>query len=108
MTASRAEMMAVRDLLDRPLGDLRISVPERCNLRCRYCMPRGVFGPGCRFLPPSELLGFDELARVARVLARVGVTKIRLTGGEPLLRRELEKLVAMLVRIDGIEELAMT
>jgi len=101
-------MTAVRDLLDRSLRDLRISVTDRCNLRCRYCMPREVFGSGFRFLPGSELLNFDELARIAHVFARVGVRKIRLTGGEPLLRRELEKLVAMLAQIDGIEELAMT
>jgi cyclic pyranopterin phosphate synthase len=96
------------DRLDRPLRDLRISVTDRCNMRCRYCMPRDVFGPGFRFLPRDELLSFDELARLGRIAARLGVRKIRLTGGEPLLRRELETLVQMLAAVAGIEEVAMT
>jgi GTP 3',8-cyclase len=98
----------VRDPLERPLRDLRVSVTDRCNLRCRYCMPREVFGPGFRFLPRAELLSFEEIARLVRVFARLGVRKVRLTGGEPLLRRELERLVATLAQIEGIEDLAMT
>jgi cyclic pyranopterin phosphate synthase len=98
----------MNDRLGRPLRDLRISVTDRCNLRCRYCMPREVFGPGFRFLPRVELLSFEEIARVARALARLGMRKIRLTGGEPLLRRQLETLVAMLAGIEGVEEVAMT
>jgi GTP 3',8-cyclase len=96
------------DLLDRPLRDLRISVTDRCNLRCGYCMPREVYGPGHVFLPRGELLSFDEIARLARVLAGQGVEKLRLTGGEPLLRRDLERLVEMLVAVDGIREVALT
>jgi GTP 3',8-cyclase len=96
------------DTLDRPLRDLRISVTDRCNLRCRYCMPKEIYGPGHVFLARSELLSFEEIARLTRVLAAQGVSKLRLTGGEPLLRRELERLVAMLVEIDGIEDVALT
>jgi len=96
------------DRLQRPLRDLRISVTDRCNLRCRYCMPREVYGPGHAFMERSELLSFEEIARLARVLAGQGVGKLRLTGGEPLLRRELPRLVEMLGRIDGIEEIALT
>src|SRR2546430_5111198 len=91
------------DQLDRPLRDLRVSVTDRCNLRCPYCMPREVYGPGFSFMARDELLTFEEIARVCRVLARLGVSKIRLTGGEPLLRRELEQLVAMLATMDGID-----
>jgi cyclic pyranopterin phosphate synthase len=98
----------MRDLLGRPLRDLRISVTDRCNLRCRYCMPREVYGAGFAFLERGQLLDFEEIVRVARALAALGVRKVRLTGGEPLLRRELEGLVEMLVRIEGIEEVAMT
>jgi GTP 3',8-cyclase len=98
----------VRDLLGRPLRDLRISVTDRCNLRCRYCMPREVYGPGFAFLERAQLLDYEEIVRVARALAALGVRKVRLTGGEPLLRRELQRLVAMLVRVEGIEEVAMT
>ncbi len=79
------------DTRARPLRDLRISVTDRCNFRCSYCMPRSVFGPGFRFLPPSEILSFEELARVARVFVELGVQKLRLTGGEPLLRRGLPR-----------------
>jgi GTP 3',8-cyclase len=96
------------DRLDRPLRDLRVSVTDRCNLRCRYCMPREVYGEGFAFLDRSQLLSFEEIARVVSTLADLGVRKVRLTGGEPLLRRELERLVEMLARIDAIEEIAMT
>jgi GTP 3',8-cyclase len=98
----------VLDRLGRPVEDLRVSVTDRCNLRCRYCMPREVFGPDHAFVPREELLSFEELERVIRVAVGLGVTKIRLTGGEPLLRRDLPDLVAQLARIDGIEDLALT
>jgi GTP 3',8-cyclase len=91
------------DTLGRALRDLRISVTDRCNFRCVYCMPKDVFGPDYPFLSRSDLLSFEEIARLARVFARHGVEKIRLTGGEPLLRRNLERLVAMLAEIPGIE-----
>jgi cyclic pyranopterin phosphate synthase len=84
------------DALKRPLRDLRISVTDRCNFRCAYCMPREVFGKDHPFLPQPELLHFEEITRVARVMAGLGVHKLRLTGGEPLLRKDLERLVAQL------------
>ena len=84
------------DTLARPLRDLRISVTDRCQFRCTYCMPREIFGRDFAFLPREELLTFEELTRLARVFAGLGVRKLRLTGGEPLLRRGLERLVAML------------
>ncbi len=96
------------DAFGRGLRDLRISVTDRCNFRCRYCMPVEVFGPGYAFLPKDELLGFEEIVRLARVLAPLGVEKVRLTGGEPLLRRGLEDLVAMLASVEGIRDIAMT
>src|SRR5712691_8079524 len=91
------------DTFGRPLRDLRISVTDRCNFRCVYCMPKEVFGRGYRFLERRELLTFEELERLARVFAGLGVEKIRLTGGEPLLRRNIETLVAMLARIPGLD-----
>ena len=84
------------DRLHRPLRDLRISVTDRCNFRCSYCMPKDVFGKDYAFLPQSSLLTFEELTRVARIFVAHGVRKIRLTGGEPLLRRHLERLIEML------------
>lgn len=100
--------MTTLDRLRRPLRDLRLSVTDRCNMRCPYCLPREVFGNGFAFMPPSELLSFEEIALVCRCFARLGVTKIRLTGGEPLLRKQLERLVEMLAKLDGIQEIAMT
>jgi cyclic pyranopterin phosphate synthase len=84
------------DALVRPLRDLRVSVTDRCNFRCTYCMPRDVFGDDYEFLPHSEVLSFEEIARLARVFHGLGVEKIRLTGGEPLLRKGIERLVALL------------
>lgn len=98
----------VHDRLGRPLHDLRVSVTDRCNFRCPYCMPAAVFGPGHAFLPKPEILSFEEIARVVRVAARLGVRKVRLTGGEPLLRRELPVLAGMLSAIDGVRDLALT
>ena len=91
------------DRFGRPLRDLRISVTDRCNFRCRYCMPREVFGPDFEFLRRDEILTFEEIARLARIFASLGVHKFRLTGGEPLVRRELPKLVAMLAEIEGVD-----
>jgi GTP 3',8-cyclase len=92
--------MDLRDTFGRPLRDLRISVTDRCNFRCVYCMPKEVFGRDHRFLERRELLTFEEIARVASVFTSAGVRKIRLTGGEPLLRRDLERLVALLAERD--------
>jgi GTP 3',8-cyclase len=91
------------DTLGRPVRDLRISVTDRCNFRCVYCMPKEVFGRDYPFLPRSELLTFEEIERVARAFAGLGVEKIRITGGEPLVRRDLETLVGLLARIDGLD-----
>jgi cyclic pyranopterin phosphate synthase len=96
------------DRLKRPLRDLRISVTDRCNLRCPYCMPREVFGPGFPFMPREELLSFEEIVTVVRAAVAEGVTKVRLTGGEPLLRREIDRLVAMLAAVDGVSDIALT
>ena len=89
------------DRFQRPLQDLRISVTDRCNFRCRYCMPREVFGSDFKFLARDEILSFEEIARTARVFADLGVQKFRLTGGEPLLRADLPRLIAMLSAIEG-------
>ena len=98
----------MEDRLHRPLRDLRISLTDRCNFRCTYCMPKEIFGPGFQFLGRNEVLSFEEIERLARVFAGLGVTKIRLTGGEPLVRRNVDQLVARLAGIDGIEDLTMT
>jgi len=100
--------MALTDAFDRPLHDLRISVTDRCNFRCTYCMPREIFGRDFQFLQRSELLSFEEIARLARVFVGHGVEKIRLTGGEPLLRRDIERLIAMLAAIPGLHDLTLT
>jgi cyclic pyranopterin phosphate synthase len=100
--------LPLADTLARPLRDLRISVTDRCQFRCTYCMPREVFGRDFVFLPREQLLTFEELTRLARVFAGLGVRKLRLTGGEPLLRRDVEKLVAMLAGIGGIQDIALT
>jgi cyclic pyranopterin phosphate synthase len=96
------------DRFGRPLRDLRISVTDRCNFRCTYCMPREVFGADFQFLPRSELLTFEEITRLTRLFIAAGVEKIRLTGGEPLLRRNLEQLVAMLAELPGLHDLTLT
>ena len=100
--------METIDHLGRPLHDLRISVTDRCNLRCTYCMPKEIFGRDYHFLPHDQLLTFEETARISRIFVGLGVRKIRLTGGEPLMRRELENLVAMLGAIDSLEDLSIT
>ncbi|HSN39520.1 MAG TPA: GTP 3',8-cyclase MoaA [Burkholderiales bacterium] len=92
-----------RDRLGRPLRDLRISVTDRCNFRCVYCMPKEVFGSDYQFLERKELLSFEEIARLARIFREHGIEKIRLTGGEPLVRRNIEQLIAMLAAIPGLD-----
>jgi GTP 3',8-cyclase len=93
----------VRDKLERPLRDLRVSVTDRCNFRCVYCMPKEVFGRDYAFLERRELLTFEEIQRLARVFVAHGVEKIRITGGEPLVRRDLERLIEQLATIDGLD-----
>ncbi len=88
--------MSLTDTFGRPLRDLRISVTDRCNFRCTYCMPKEVFGRDYEFLRRDELLTFEEIARLARIFVGLGVEKVRLTGGEPLVRRDLPRLVGML------------
>lgn len=99
---------AVRDSLGRAVHDLRVSITDRCNFRCVYCMPKEKFGRGYRFLARKELLTFEEIDRLARAFARLGVRKIRVTGGEPMLRADLVDLVALLAGVPGIEDLSMT
>src|SRR3954454_6728457 len=95
--------MTPLDTLNRPLRDLRISVTDRCNFRCVYCMPKEVFGRDYRFLDRKELLTFEEIERVARTVVALGVEKSRLAGGEPLVRKNLEELIAKLTRIEGLD-----
>ena len=99
---------APRDALSRPLRDLRISVIDRCNFRCPYCMPEDQFADDTVFLSKNERLRFEEIERIARAFVALGVGKLRLTGGEPLLRRDLPQLVRMLRQIPGVEDLALT
>lgn len=98
----------IRDAFNRPLRDLRISVTDRCNFRCTYCMPAEIFGERYQFLPKAEILTFEEITRLTRIIVRLGAVKVRLTGGEPLVREEVEKLVGMLAEIDGVDDLTMT
>jgi cyclic pyranopterin phosphate synthase len=104
---SRDVTEPIIDKFERPLRDLRVSVTDRCNFRCRYCMPREVFGEGYEFLPRRAILRFGEIQRVVRIVAGFGVRKVRITGGEPLLRRDLSQLITMLTQIKGVE-LALT
>jgi len=96
------------DTLGRPLRDLRISVTDRCNFRCTYCMPKEVFGRDYEFLARDLLLTFEEITRITAVFTRLGVRKVRLTGGEPLLRKDIETLVGMLAAVDGVVDLTLT
>ncbi|AEA17180.1 MULTISPECIES: GTP 3',8-cyclase MoaA [Bacillus] len=96
------------DKLQRPLKDLRISVTDRCNFRCRYCMPEEIFGPDYSFLSNEKILSFDEIERITRIFVSLGVRKLRITGGEPLLRRGLPKLIERLNKIDGVEDIGLT
>ncbi|WP_080872864.1 GTP 3',8-cyclase MoaA [Oceanobacillus timonensis] len=101
-------MSVITDKLGRPLKDLRISVIDRCNFRCTYCMPKEIFGKDFVFMPKDQLLDFEEIERLARIFADLGVRKIRITGGEPLLRRDLPNLIQKLIGIDGIEDIGLT
>ncbi|MGH3697400.1 MAG: GTP 3',8-cyclase MoaA [Pseudonocardiaceae bacterium] len=101
-------MDTASDEFGRGLRDLRISVTDRCNFRCCYCMPRDVFGTDFPFMNSSELLTFEEIVRLTTVFAGMGVRKVRLTGGEPLLRHGIERLIEQLAGIDGIDDVAMT
>jgi GTP 3',8-cyclase len=95
--------MPLEDTLHRPLRDLRISITDRCNFRCVYCMPKEVYGRDYEFLPRADLLTFEEIARLAQIFAGLGVEKVRLTGGEPLIRRDVERLVEMLAAIPSLD-----
>jgi len=106
--AAVAPRAAARDALDRPLRQLRISVTDRCNFRCTYCMPKRAFGSRHRFLKRSEVLSFEEIARVTSIFTELGVERVRLTGGEPTLRRDLPRLVEKLARIPGLKEINLT
>lgn len=101
-------MEQVRDTFNRPLHDLRISVTDRCNFRCTYCMPKEIFGDDYVYLPKEELLTFEEITRLTRLFAALGVKKLRLTGGEPLLRNDLPTLIQQLSEVDGIEDIGLT
>ncbi|WP_339252159.1 GTP 3',8-cyclase MoaA [Sporosarcina sp. FSL W8-0480] len=101
-------MEPIVDKLGRPIRDLRISVTDRCNFRCTYCMPKEIFGDDYVFLPKNELLSFEEIERFARLFASIGVKKLRLTGGEPLMRRGLPDLIEKLMKIEGIEDIGLT
>ena len=96
------------DKFDRPIHDLRISVTDRCNFRCPYCMPAELYGENYQFLPKSELLSFEEIERLAHLFVDLGVEKLRITGGEPLLRHELPRLIERLAAIPGLRDLALT
>lgn len=108
MKQSETKAVNVTDRLDRPVRDLRISVMDTCNYRCPYCMPADKFDDNYQFLRPQQRLNFDEIVAVARAFAACGVNKLRLTGGEPLLRKNLPVLVRRLDAIDGIEDIAIT
>ncbi len=99
---------ALTDSLGRPIRDLRLSVTDRCNFRCTYCMPKELFGASYRFMDRRQLLTFEEIRRVAGLFVAAGVTKLRITGGEPLVRRGIEELVAMLSGLEGVEDLSTT
>ena len=96
------------DALHRPIHDLRISVTDRCNFRCIYCMPKHIFGPDYPFLKRSQLLTYEEIERLARIFVDLGVRKLRLTGGEPLVRTDIEKLIKKLSAINGVQDLSLT
>lgn len=108
MTARSALSVSVADALGRPIRDLRISVTDRCNFRCSYCMPAEVYGERYRFLPREATLSYEEIARLARLFVELGVTKLRITGGEPLVRQDVHRLAALLDEIPGVEDLTLT
>ena len=98
----------VRDQFKRPLRDLRISVTDKCNFRCPYCMPMEVYGEDYEFSPKAEILTFEEITRLARQFAKAGVTKLRITGGEPLIRKDLPVLIGQLASVPGVEDVTLT
>src|SRR2546427_7665219 len=106
--ADPAGRLALRDAFGRELRDLRISVTDRCNFRCTYCMPKDVFGREYAFLPRDQILSFEEISRLSRIFVAAGVQKLRLTGGEPTLRRDLPLLIQMLASISGAPDLTLT
>lgn len=101
-------MTKILDQFNRPLQDLRISVIDRCNFRCQYCMPADIFGPEFAFLPKEELLTYEEIERLAKIFVQLGVKKIRMTGGEPLYRKDIPLLVNKLAQIEGLADIALT
>ncbi len=101
-------MSQIVDTFERPLRDLRISVTDRCNFRCTYCMPAEIFHERFKFLPHENILTFEEITRLTQIITGMGAVKLRLTGGEPLVRQDIDSLVGMLAKIDGVEDLAMT
>ena len=101
-------MTALTDKLDRPIRDIRISVTDRCNFRCSYCMPREKFGPEYKFLKRSEILSFEEIVRCVRIFTTLGARKVRLTGGEPLLRRHIETLIENIAAVSGVGDISLT
>lgn len=101
-------MTAITDTFDRPLRDLRISVTDRCNFRCTYCMPAEIFHDRYQFLHRDKILTYEEITRLVGIIVRLGAVKLRLTGGEPLVRREIETLVRQLATIEGVDDMAMT
>ncbi|MCH7787220.1 MAG: GTP 3',8-cyclase MoaA, partial [Chloroflexi bacterium] len=101
-------MEMITDKFRRPLRDLRISVTDRCNFRCTYCMPAEIYGERYEFLPKADLLTFEEITRLTKIMVGLGAQKVRLTGGEPLVRSDIEKLVNSLAQVKGVEDLTMT
>ena len=101
-------MGQVKDSLGRPIRDLRISVTDRCNFRCKYCMPAEIFGRNYPFLPKEKILTFEEITRLAKIFSLLGTLKLRITGGEPLIRRDLPLLVKMLCELGVYEDIALT
>ena len=99
---------AIDDSYGRPLKDLRISVTDRCNFRCPYCMPAEVYGERYKFISRENLLTFEEIVRITSILVELGVEKVRITGGEPLVRQDVDKLIAMISELEGVNDLAMT
>ncbi len=108
MNTSLMVNKAIKDKLNRPVRDLRISLTDRCNFRCTYCMPAEIYGERYEFLPHEKLLTFEEISRVTQLLVNMGVQKVRLTGGEPLVRRDIDVLIKLITGIKGISDLAMT
>ena len=105
---SNSNYATLQDTFGRPLRDLRISVTDRCNFRCSYCMPAEIFGERYQFLPKPELLSFEEITRLTRLFVKLGVEKVRLTGGEPLVRSDLHHLIAEISNIEGVKDLTLT